>query len=98
MSLLKTMLLVMSLQCLSACSTAPLKVVCPAPIPPASLLIPPPLLDLLPAKPSLSDIATSVTVNYGRYHELALQVEAWQEWASELTSYLKATRTPSIRE
>lgn len=47
-------------------------------------MTPPPLLELLPAKPSLSDIATSVTVNYGRYHELALQVEAWQEWARHL--------------
>ena len=82
----KMIALALSLMALSACSTAPLKVVCPAPTPPAPLMTPPPLLELLPAKPSLSDIATSVTVNYGRYHELALQVEAWQEWAKQLSS------------
>lgn len=41
-------------------------------------------LDRLPANPELSDVATSVTVNYGRYHELAAQLQSLQEWAAGL--------------
>lgn len=77
----KMIVLAISLMALSACSTAPLKVVCPVPIVPAVLLTPPPLLEPLPPKPSLSGIAAVVSYNYGRYHELATQVEALQEWA-----------------
>lgn len=28
----------------------------------------------------LSDVATTVTVNYSTYYECAVRVDAWQEW------------------
>jgi len=28
----------------------------------------------------LSDVATTVTVNYGTYYECAVRADAWQEW------------------
>ena len=28
----------------------------------------------------LSDVARTVTVNYGTYYECAVKVDAWQEW------------------
>ena len=28
----------------------------------------------------LSDVANTVTVNYGTYYECAVKVDAWQEW------------------
>lgn len=28
----------------------------------------------------LSDVATTVTVNYGTYYECAVKTDAWQEW------------------
>ena len=28
----------------------------------------------------LSDVARTVTVNYGTYYECAVRVDAWQEW------------------
>lgn len=28
----------------------------------------------------LSDVATTVTVNYGTYYECAVRTDAWQEW------------------
>jgi len=28
----------------------------------------------------LSDVATTVTVNYGTYYECAVKADAWQEW------------------
>ena len=40
---------------------------------------------LLEAKSSekLSDLLTTVTTNYGRYHECAARVEAWDSWYKE---------------
>lgn len=46
---------------------------------------PPSQLDLFPDNAKLSDIATTVTVNYGRYHELSAVVKGWQEWAAEIS-------------
>ena len=28
----------------------------------------------------LSDVATTVTINYGTYYECAVKADAWQEW------------------
>ena len=28
----------------------------------------------------LSDVATTVTINYGTYYECAVKVDTWQEW------------------
>ena len=28
----------------------------------------------------LSDVATTVTINYGTYYECAVKTDAWQEW------------------
>ena len=79
-----TILAASSLMALSACSTPPLKVTCPSPQAPPALLSPPPLLDLFPEHSTLSDVATTVATNYGRYHQTAAQLESLQEWAVQV--------------
>lgn len=37
------------------------------------------------APPELSDVAETVADNYGKFHEMRVQCEALQEWASELS-------------
>lgn len=39
-----------------------------------------PALQKLKDDAKLSDVATTVTVNYGTYYECAVKVDAWQEW------------------
>lgn len=71
----------LSLLALSACSTPPLKVECPRPEAPVVLMEPPPTLDLFPEKATLSDVASVVAGNYGKFHATAAQLESLQEWA-----------------
>ena len=39
-----------------------------------------PALQKLKDDAKLSDVANTVTVNYGTYYECAVKVDAWQEW------------------
>jgi hypothetical protein len=39
-----------------------------------------PQLQKLKDDPALSDIARTVTINYGTYYECAVKADAWQEW------------------
>ena len=39
-----------------------------------------PALQKLKDDAKLSDVATTVTVNYGTYYECAVRTDAWQEW------------------
>ena len=39
-----------------------------------------PALQKLKDDAKLSDVATTVTVNYGTYYECAVKTDAWQEW------------------
>jgi hypothetical protein len=39
-----------------------------------------PALQKLNDDAKLSDVATTVTVNYGTYYECAVKTDAWQEW------------------
>ena len=39
-----------------------------------------PALQKLKDDAKLSDVATTVTVNYGTYYECAVKSDAWQEW------------------
>ena len=42
---------------------------------------PAPPLELFPPHSTLSDVATVVAGNYGKYHAVTAQMEALQEWA-----------------
>ena len=39
-----------------------------------------PALQKLKDDARLSDVATTVTINYGTYYECAVKSDAWQEW------------------
>ena len=39
-----------------------------------------PALQKLKDDAKLSDVTTTVTVNYGTYYECAVKTDAWQEW------------------
>jgi hypothetical protein len=39
-----------------------------------------PNLQQLKDAPALSDIARTVTINYGTYYECAVKADAWQQW------------------
>jgi len=65
---------------LSGCSTV-VPVTAKFPEPPglgATTACPP--LQKLKDDAKLSDVATTVTVNYGTYYECAVKADAWQEW------------------
>ena len=65
---------------LSACSTVvPVTVRFPEP-PGKGAMIKCPDLQKLKDDAKLSDVATTVTVNYGTYYECAVKTDAWQEW------------------
>ena len=65
---------------LSACSTVvPVAVRFPEP-PGRGAVTPCPALQKLKDDAKLSDVATTVTVNYGTYYECAVRTDAWQEW------------------
>ena len=65
---------------LSGCSTVvPVAVRFPEP-PGRGALTACPALHKLKDDAKLSDVATTVTVNYGTYYECAVKADAWQEW------------------
>ena len=65
---------------LSGCSTV-VPVTARFPEPPAKgAMTACPALQKLKDDAKLSDVATTVTVNYGTYYECAVKSDAWQEW------------------
>ena len=65
---------------LSACSTVvPVTVRFPD-APGKGAMTPCPALQKLNDGAKLSDVATTVTVNYSTYYECAVKADAWQEW------------------
>lgn len=65
---------------LSGCSTVvPVTVKFPEP-PGKGATTACPNLQKLNNNAKLSDVATTVTVNYGTYYECAVKADAWQEW------------------
>ena len=67
---------------LSGCSTlVPVTVKFPEP-PGKGAMTACPALQKLNDGARLSDVATTVTVNYSTYYECAVKTDAWQEWYS----------------
>jgi hypothetical protein len=65
---------------LSACSTVvPVAVKFPEP-PGKGAMTACPTLQKLQNDAKLSDVANTVTVNYGTYYECAVKTDAWQDW------------------
>jgi hypothetical protein len=65
---------------LTGCSTV-VPVVAQFPEPPGKgAMTACPALQKLKDDAKLSDVATTVTVNYGTYYECAVKADAWQEW------------------
>jgi hypothetical protein len=65
---------------LTACSTV-VPVTAKFPEPPGrSAVARCPDLQKLNDGAKLSDVANTVTINYGTYYECAVKVDAWQEW------------------
>ena len=65
---------------LTGCSTV-VPVVARFPEPPGrGAMVRCPDLQKLKDDAKLSDVATTVTVNYGTYYECAVKSDAWQEW------------------
>ena len=64
----------------SGCST-PVPVTAKFPEPPGrGAMTACPALQKLKDDARLSDVATTVTINYGTYYECAVKTDAWQEW------------------
>jgi len=78
--LLTTMAIVCLILLVTACSTV-VPVTAKFPEPPGrSAMTACPPLQKLNDSARLSDVATTVTVNYGTYYECAVKADAWQEW------------------
>ena len=64
----------------SGCST-PVPVTAKFPEPPGrGAMTACPALQKLKDDARLSDVANTVTINYGTYYECAVKADAWQEW------------------
>jgi hypothetical protein len=75
---------IMAIVCLilmiTACSTVvPVTVKFPEPPGKGAVTACPPLQKLNDGA-KLSDVATTVTINYSTYYECAIKADAWQEW------------------
>lgn len=73
---------------LTGCSTTVVPVVMKFPDAAPSLMTPASDLDKLPSdkKIELSDIIKNANTNAGKYYELKIKYEAWQEWYKEQKS------------
>jgi hypothetical protein len=79
-SLLIFVIVVMLVFAITGCSTAvPVTVKFPEP-PGRGAVTRCPDLQKLNDGARLSDVATTVTINYGTYYECAVKADAWQEW------------------
>jgi hypothetical protein len=73
-------LVIIVILAISGCATAvPVAVKFPEP-PGRGAMTACPALQKLKDDAKLSDVANTVTVNYGTYYECAVRADAWQEW------------------
>ena len=77
---MKKSAILVSLFVLSACTTVPVPVTAKFPSAPPALKSECPALDLLDKNAKLSDLLTTVTKNYVKYHDCAVKNDAWNEW------------------
>ena len=79
-SLIIFALVIMVILAMSGCATA-VPVTAKFPEPPGKgAMTGCPNLQKLKDNAKLSDVATTVTINYGTYYECAVKADAWQEW------------------
>lgn len=79
-SLLIFVIVVMLVFAITGCSTAvPVTAKFPEPPGKGAMTVCPDL-QKLKDNAKLSDVATTVTINYGTYYECAVKTDAWQEW------------------
>jgi hypothetical protein len=79
-SLIIFALVIMLILAISGCATA-VPVTAKFPEPPGNgAMTGCPALQKLNDGAKLSDVATTVTVNYSTYYECAVKADAWQEW------------------
>ena len=79
-SLLIFVIVVMLVFAITGCSTAvPVTAKFPEPPGKGAMTVCPDL-QKLKDNAKLSDVATTVTVNYSTYYECAVKADAWQEW------------------
>lgn len=72
-------LTIMLVSCISGCSTI-VPVTAKFPEPPRYASEACPQLSKLPEQSKLSDVASTVNINYTTYYECAVKVDAWTEW------------------
>jgi len=70
---------IMLISCITGCSTA-VPVTARFPEPPRHALERCPQLQKLTDDAKLSDVATTVTINYSTYYECAVKNDAWTQW------------------
>jgi hypothetical protein len=51
-----------------------------------------PELDIATTSDKLSDLLSTITTNYGKYHECAERVKAWQSWYTEQEKIYKESK------
>lgn len=77
--------------CIAGCSTA-VPVTAKFPEPPKLATQACPQLQKLNNNAKLSDVATTVTVNYGTYYECAVKNDAWIEWYNVQKNIFEKTK------
>lgn len=78
-SLIIFVLVIMAVLAITGCSTT-VPVTAKFPEPPRYASESCPQLSKLPDQSKLSDVATTVNINYTTYYECAVKVDAWTEW------------------
>jgi len=79
-SLIMFAIVILLVLAITGCSTVvPVTTKFPEP-PGRGAMIKCPDLQKLRDDAKLSDVATTITINYGTYYECAVKTDAWQEW------------------
>jgi hypothetical protein len=76
---------------LSGCWTVPVAPDFPKLPSPTAMNIPCPALKPLKEDPTISDIATTLNLNYHTYYECAVRVESWNRWYTEQKALYEKT-------
>ncbi len=76
---MKTLSILLSIILLSGCAATPVKREFPKA--PMELMVAcPDLKEVAVGTTKLSEVVTTVTINYGQYHECRLTSDAWRDW------------------
>lgn len=73
------LLLIIPVLLLTGCLTTPVKRNFPE-VPAELMTACPDLIQLDPKTSKLSEVVSTVSKNYGQYHECQIKVDAWVEW------------------